>query len=462
MRYCVHIDGFYVVPANFSKELLRTWSGTKLFCQHCGTPVYYRHGQWVTPHFAHVVKSHCDSGEPETPEHLEGKRLLKTWIEYLYPFNVTKQEFYLDEIKQRADILTIFPDGHKLSIEYQCSPISENALRKRIEGYEKANIYQVWIFGEELLKRRPTNRFRLHVWEKLIWKRQGVLYRFDSLASHPVINFMFIAGIKGKKTLFFCEDKFDCSLQKLKISPDGSFAMSDGSLGVNRKSMSQVFSPTKQIYCSLARSRNEEQLNRRRDDDFLTNPLRNFAISRIGDNLSHPLFNQKITGDELFLIDHRLWQSYLFLTEIHKVYQRKSVFGKGTQIPKLFINHILIKDRRFPERPFQTVLKRYIDYKLAQYLHTQKQGRQGVKMIHELVYEYFCRLENLGFLRNITPKQSHLSAGRKMFGRFEVLFDQFCPDVFGTTESEVKEFFQRHQLRYLKDSWFDIRLNKKL
>ncbi|TKI56885.1 competence protein [Brevibacillus antibioticus] len=464
MKDCIHEDGFLVVPANFSKELLRAWSGTRIFCQHCGAPVYYRQGQWVTPHFAHVAKSNCDSGEPETPEHLEGKRVLRTWMEHLYPQNVTHQEVYINEIKQRADITTIFPDGHKLCIEYQSSPVSENLLRKRIEGYEKANISQVWIFGEELFKTRWTNRFRLHACEKIIWKRQGVLYRLNSLVTHPAITFMNIASIKGKKTIVFCKDKFYSEIQKLKLLPDGRITMKDGSPAQEHKqeNMIHVFSPSKQRLSFQTIRRNAEQLKLRREEDFLINPLRNFAIARIGDHLSHPLFNQKITGDELFLIDHRLWQSYLFLTEIHKVYQRKSVFGKGIQKPKLIINHILIKDHRFPERPFQTVLKRYIDHQFVMDLHTQNHEGQGVKMIHELVYEYFCRLVNLGFLKNLTPKQAQISAGGKMFGQFEVLFDQFLPNVFGSTESELKTFFQRHQLRYLKNTWFDIRLNKKL
>lgn len=463
VRYCVHIDGFQVVPADFSKEILKSWSATKLFCQQCGAPVYYRHGQKVVPHFAHVAKSSCESGEPETLEHLEGKQLLKKWIEHLYPLNITRQEVFLSEIMQRADILTIFPDGRKLCIEYQCSPISDKALVKRMEGYDKANISQVWVLGEELFKKRLINRFRLHVWEKIIWKRQGVLYRFDSLARHPVLSLMIITGIIGKKTLHSYEDKLACALQKLIISPNGRITTTDVSLGLRRReTIPQAVSPIIKTYSSQYLKWEDQQLQRRREDDFSTNPLRNFAISRIGDYLSHPLINQSIKGDELFLIDHRLWQSYLFLTEIHRIYQRKSVFSRGTQIPKICINHILIKDSRFPERPFQTVLKRYINHHLSQYLHTRKQERKGVKMIHELVYEYFCRLENLGFLRNITPKHSQISAERKMFGSFEVLFDRFCPDIFGTTESEVKLFFQQHRLRYLKNVWFDISKNKKI
>ncbi|WP_410784613.1 competence protein CoiA family protein, partial [Leifsonia sp. SIMBA_070] len=75
----------------------------------------------VKPHFAHVAKTQCDYTEPETLEHIMGKKLLKTWIEMIYPSNVTRQEYYLEEIGQRADIITIFPDGHRLCIEFQCS-----------------------------------------------------------------------------------------------------------------------------------------------------------------------------------------------------------------------------------------------------------------------------------------------------------------------------------------------------
>lgn len=465
VKTCMHLDGYLIEPEGYSEELLRSWSKVKLRCQWCGAPVFYRHGSQVSPHFAHLARRECEFWEPETIEHIEGKRLLKAWIEQIYPFNVTKQEYYLDEIGQRADVMTIFPDGHRLCIEYQCSPISDKDLRTRIEGYEKMNISQVWIMGHGLFKERPLTRFRLHAWEDMIRKRQKMrLYLLESLGSHRLITLTNITAVRDRKTLFTSGERTEWALRELRVSREGSITLVDGSALVQMKEPATGVTPNKPKQLeSLASRKSSLRMIRHRSEAFLTNPLRGFAISRVGDYLSHPVMNQQIEGDHLFMIDHRLWQSYLFLTEIHKVYQRRSMYGTGTLIPRLFIKHILIKDARFPERPFQSVLKRYVNQQLAYELRmARSEGLiPRMKTIHELVYEYFSRLATLGFLKNMTPNQERITPGGKLFGKFDVQFDQFCPELFGETEHEMKTFFRNHKLCYIKNRWFDCTGNQK-
>jgi hypothetical protein len=461
LKECMHVDGFLVEPGKYSKEILRSWSATKLQCQHCRAAVLYRHGIQVTPHFAHRAGKQCEYREPETMEHAEGKRLLKMWLEKVFPANVTIQEYFVKEIQQRADILTIFPDGHRLGIEIQCSPIPEDVLKKRMEGYEQAGIAQLWILGDSVFKGRVINRFRLHAWETILMKRQDRrMYLLDALDRRRLVSLVNIEAIRGKKTVYTTEERTGWELDELGVSRDGKIVLSDGTpIALKRQSKRRRLTKKSQAPISITNVESE-QLKNQRERDFETNPLKAFAISRFGHYLSHPVVNQYIDGDHLFLIDHRLWQSNLFLTEIHKIYQRRSVYGTGTKIPTLFIKHILVKDTRFPERPFQIVLEKYVNHQLDHQLRYEKDPAPSIKTIHELVYEYFCRLEALGFLRNITPNRERITQGGKMFGRFEVLFDQFCPERFGETEQEVQAFFRNHSLRYVKNRWFDISNNK--
>ena len=151
--------------------------------------------------------------------------------------------------------------------------------------------------------------------------------------------------------------------------------------------------------------------------------------------------NQKIEGDHLFDIDHRLWQSFLFLTEIHKVYQRRSAYGTKKQIPKLIIKHILENDVRFPERPFQIVFKKYVKHELAHHLRDNRMEFPHIKMIHEVIYEYFCRLEDLGFLRNITPKHEYITLGGKYFENLKSDLIAFAQNYLEKRSSRLKNSF---------------------
>lgn len=65
------------------KEQLKKWAKKKiLLCPICGKPYEYCHGKVIMPYFRHMDKAECTSlyGEPETDEHLNGKKDLFEWI----------------------------------------------------------------------------------------------------------------------------------------------------------------------------------------------------------------------------------------------------------------------------------------------------------------------------------------------------------------------------------------------
>lgn len=85
--------------------------------------------------------------EPETEEHLNGKRLLYEWIKKQDGVTNAVLEGWLPETKQRPDIMFNY-HGKKCVIEYQCSPISSEYYDRR-DLYQSAGIKDIWICGTE-------------------------------------------------------------------------------------------------------------------------------------------------------------------------------------------------------------------------------------------------------------------------------------------------------------------------
>lgn len=117
-------------------------------CPGCKKKVILKKGQVKIPHFAHLKKEGCASfSEGETEEHLKGKLDLYNWLKSLkMPVQL---EPYLSELQQRPDILTII-DGVQIAIEFQCSPISIETIKKRTEGYVSQGYKVVWIVGQKI------------------------------------------------------------------------------------------------------------------------------------------------------------------------------------------------------------------------------------------------------------------------------------------------------------------------
>ncbi|TRY27553.1 hypothetical protein FOI68_04120 [Brevibacillus sp. LEMMJ03] len=182
LEKCQHTDGFFVGANEYDESLLRRWSTKSLRCLLCHGPVKYRHGPKIKPHFAHVARAVCEYREPETHEHVCGKEVIKQWVSSLFPANNTTVEACVSNGNQRADVLTVFPDGQQLCIEFQCSPVPLEVLRKRMKGYEENGIAQLWIIGYSRFRGKPLNRFRLHAWEDVIRQRHKQMLCVQSVA----------------------------------------------------------------------------------------------------------------------------------------------------------------------------------------------------------------------------------------------------------------------------------------
>jgi len=96
-----------------------------LICPVCSKPYEYCHGKIKTPYFRHKDKQSCEDvySEPETEEHLRGKKDLYEWIKLQDGVTNAVLEGWIPESKQRPDIMFEYY-GRLCVIEYQCSPIS--------------------------------------------------------------------------------------------------------------------------------------------------------------------------------------------------------------------------------------------------------------------------------------------------------------------------------------------------
>ena len=132
----------------YNKDQLKKWSNKKiLLCPVCGKPYEYCHGKVVQPYFRHKDKAQCEDkySEPETEEHLKGKRDLYEWIKRQDNVTDVILEGWIPETKQRPDIMFKY-NGKQCVLEFQCSPISTEYY-ERHELYQAAVINDYWICG---------------------------------------------------------------------------------------------------------------------------------------------------------------------------------------------------------------------------------------------------------------------------------------------------------------------------
>lgn len=147
------------------KEQLKKWAEKKiLLCPVCNKPYEYCHGKIKTPYFRHMEKMSCDYqyNEPETEEHLKGKRDLFEWIKKQPNVKNAVLEGWIPETKQRPDIMFEYKNKQYV-IEYQCSPIATE-YTERHELYKAVGIHDIWICGtQKYLQQNMRKKFLKNV-----------------------------------------------------------------------------------------------------------------------------------------------------------------------------------------------------------------------------------------------------------------------------------------------------------
>jgi len=126
---------------------------TTYTCPACHERVRLHRGSQVSPYFAHLPRTACQSfSEGETAEHVAGKRQLAAFFR---PWGPTTLERSLPRIGQRADVWVARDGGAQpVAVELQCSPLARDRVAARTAGYQRLGVYPLWLLGRRYAQQK--------------------------------------------------------------------------------------------------------------------------------------------------------------------------------------------------------------------------------------------------------------------------------------------------------------------
>ena len=167
------------------------------YCPVCKKRVFFVNCKEKVKHFKHKKRSTCIL-EPEGSEHLNMK---KHFIDSLFLKN---EQIEVNLKFAVPDLFIKSKDGHNIAIECQYSAISKKKFIERTYNYTKNNIYVLWVFHIDMLKKRKMIRTLKNIANNLY---EGRIYIFDNNDySNPIKRYKF----KGKNLEKISESKFLC------------------------------------------------------------------------------------------------------------------------------------------------------------------------------------------------------------------------------------------------------------
>ena len=129
----------------YRKEIKIASSKKELACEDCGSPMTFKCGQVITPHFAHWR----GYGE-KCPYNMESealrrcKKILYNYFRENYPKAEIELE-YKAIPNRRSDLFICFNDGSKLVIDIQKDLMSARQWDDKHSDYKKAAMNNLWI-----------------------------------------------------------------------------------------------------------------------------------------------------------------------------------------------------------------------------------------------------------------------------------------------------------------------------
>lgn len=133
------------LDSTMSKSLLKQLRQQFTFyCIQCQEKVILRVGDVNIPHFSHLQQTTCRDvfSEGESILHLEGKQVL--WSFFQQQGLSVQLEPYIQQLAQRPDLLVSYQND-VFPIEFQCSTITSEAMRKRTAGYLSHGWNPIWL-----------------------------------------------------------------------------------------------------------------------------------------------------------------------------------------------------------------------------------------------------------------------------------------------------------------------------
>jgi len=120
-----------------------------LTCPLCGERMSVRQPIGVVAHFWHPEG--CVGGEGESIEHEVGKDAIRNFLLKAEPYKGANIDFeyWLADVRRRADVYVRLPDGGVEVHEMQLAPITPDELKERTNDYFSAGVNDVhwWLGG---------------------------------------------------------------------------------------------------------------------------------------------------------------------------------------------------------------------------------------------------------------------------------------------------------------------------
>lgn len=98
--------------------------------------------------------------------HAQACALVEHWLTVTYPRSTVAREVTLGaDRERRADVLITGPQGARVAVEVQYSPLTNEAWRARHESYRRLGVVDVWLFGHtgSQMKRRSNGTLQASV-----------------------------------------------------------------------------------------------------------------------------------------------------------------------------------------------------------------------------------------------------------------------------------------------------------
>lgn len=170
---------------------LGNFGADDFYCPLCSSPVRYRSGKVMRPHFAHLSRKECPFfTENESAQHLSLKSELYSWLVGVEKVELEK---YLPQIGQVADLLV----NDSLALEVQCSSLPISRLQLRTQAYHEEGMAVLWLLGKDLwLKDRLT---KLHYQFLSFSMNMGFyLWELDEEKKELRLRYLIHEDLRGK------------------------------------------------------------------------------------------------------------------------------------------------------------------------------------------------------------------------------------------------------------------------
>lgn len=150
---------FCLFPRQSRKVLQEIRKNEEFYCPECKEKVVMKLGSQRIEHFSHQKGSNCtESYEGESDYHINGKLQLHQWLDRQNLCPVL--EPYYQSIQQRPDVGFTY-HLKPYALEFQCSAIPLELMKKRTKQYRKIQTSVLWFLGGKHIKQKGERKVAL-------------------------------------------------------------------------------------------------------------------------------------------------------------------------------------------------------------------------------------------------------------------------------------------------------------